>query len=179
MERQITTKSENPKTEERIKNRRERNKKAAAKCRQRKVDLTNQLMNKLEELTATHTQLTIEVEQMEKMKTDLTIALNKHLVSCIFPNLVISSSNVTGASCSKINISDNTDYRYSANSPQITPVERPSVIVERPSVIQPNLYANPGSRFFRFSAPTRNDTCDCELSEQSQTKNSSAKPYTT
>jgi len=62
--------------------RRERNKLAAAKCRQRRVDQTNQLTHETEELEEVKASLENEVETLKQVKEHLEFVLQAHKPLC-------------------------------------------------------------------------------------------------
>lgn len=62
--------------------RRERNKAAAARCRQRRVDQTNELLHETKNLESEASRLEKEIESLEKLKTKLEIVLQSHIPLC-------------------------------------------------------------------------------------------------
>jgi len=62
--------------------RRERNKVAAAKCRQRRVDQTNVLINETENLEEEKSQLENEIQTLQQQKEQLEFLLNAHRPMC-------------------------------------------------------------------------------------------------
>lgn len=74
----------NMSTEEVVKksHRRERNKEAAAKCRQRRVDQTNVLINETEDLEEEKSQLETEIQSLQQQKEQLEFLLNAHKPMC-------------------------------------------------------------------------------------------------
>merc|ERR1712141_36141 len=62
--------------------RRERNKVAAAKCRQRRVDQTNVLINETENLEEEKSQLENEIQNLQQQKEQLEFLLNAHKPMC-------------------------------------------------------------------------------------------------
>lgn len=62
--------------------RRERNKMAAARCRQRRVDQTNELLHETKNLETEASRLEKEIESLEKLKTKLEIVLQSHIPMC-------------------------------------------------------------------------------------------------
>lgn len=67
---------------ERRRRRRERNKNAAAKCRQRRVEQTNTLLAKTEELEQESGRLEREIESLRRMKNQLEYVLDAHKPTC-------------------------------------------------------------------------------------------------
>lgn len=66
--------------------RRERNKVAAAKCRQRRVDQTNVLINETENLEEEKSQLETEIQSLQQQKEQLEFLLNAHKPMCKVKN---------------------------------------------------------------------------------------------
>jgi len=62
--------------------RRERNKLAAAKCRQRRVDLTNSLLNESENLEEQQVKLEDEIQSLQQQKEQLEFLLQAHKPLC-------------------------------------------------------------------------------------------------
>jgi len=71
-----------PEEEERRRIRRERNKVAAAKCRQRRVDLTNKLMNESDNLEEEKASLENEIQALQQQKEQLEFLLQAHTPMC-------------------------------------------------------------------------------------------------
>ncbi|KAI8785007.1 proto-oncogene c-Fos isoform X1 [Biomphalaria glabrata] len=71
-----------PEEEERRRVRRERNKVAAAKCRQRRVDHTNVLVEETEKLEAEQSQLEHEIQNLQQEKEQLELILQAHQPLC-------------------------------------------------------------------------------------------------
>lgn len=71
-----------PEEEDRRKIRRERNKVAAAKCRQRRVDLTNKLINESENLEEEKATLENEIQTLQQQKEQLEFLLQAHKPMC-------------------------------------------------------------------------------------------------
>ncbi|XP_014232657.1 transcription factor kayak isoform X3 [Trichogramma pretiosum] len=71
-----------PEEEERRQLRRERNKMAAARCRKRRMDHTNQLLGETEELEAKQQNLKDEIAELIKTKGDLEMMLEGHQGFC-------------------------------------------------------------------------------------------------
>lgn len=67
-----------PEEEERRRVRRERNKMAAARCRKRRVDHTNALLNETDGLEQKKQQLQNELHELQTMKEDLEFLLDSH-----------------------------------------------------------------------------------------------------
>ncbi|XP_037911685.1 transcription factor kayak isoform X2 [Hermetia illucens] len=78
------TKSTNlsPEEEEKRKIRRERNKLAAARCRKRRVDLTNELMSKVAELEQEKQGLQKTIEELRFVKEEIQMCLEAHRSEC-------------------------------------------------------------------------------------------------
>lgn len=72
-----------PEEEEKRKVRRERNKLAAARCRKRRVDQTNELIDKVNVLEKEKTKLQKEIQELQGLKEDLEFCLSNHRTSCI------------------------------------------------------------------------------------------------
>lgn len=68
--------------EERRRLRRERNKQAAAKCRQKRVDLTNQLLAETECLESEQMRLQEEIRTYQREKDELEFILESHRMHC-------------------------------------------------------------------------------------------------
>lgn len=71
-----------PEEEERRRVRRERNKLAAAKCRQRRVDHTNTLVEETEKLEAEKSDLENEIHSLQQQKDQLEFILQAHVPIC-------------------------------------------------------------------------------------------------
>lgn len=71
-----------PEEEEKRRVRRERNKVAAAKCRQRRVDHTNCLLQETQELEEHGMRMTQEVKRLQQMKEHLEQVLRAHRMHC-------------------------------------------------------------------------------------------------
>ncbi|BFZ07737.1 hypothetical protein BsWGS_10776 [Bradybaena similaris] len=71
-----------PEEEEKRRVRRERNKLAAAKCRQRRVDHTNILVAETEKLEAEQSQLESEIQNLQYVKEQLEFVLQAHQPLC-------------------------------------------------------------------------------------------------
>ncbi|BFZ12049.1 hypothetical protein BsWGS_15088 [Bradybaena similaris] len=71
-----------PEEEERRRVRRERNKVAAAKCRQRRVDHTNELVEETEKLEAEQSRLESEIQSLQQEKDQLEFILQAHQPLC-------------------------------------------------------------------------------------------------
>ncbi|KAK3708218.1 hypothetical protein RRG08_023627 [Elysia crispata] len=71
-----------PEEEERRRVRRERNKLAAAKCRQRRVDHTNELVEETEELERVQSELEQEIASLQQEKDQLEFILQAHQPVC-------------------------------------------------------------------------------------------------
>lgn len=67
---------------ERRRRRRERNKNAAAKCRQRRVEVTNELLAETERLENESCKLEREIEYLRRQKTQLEYVLDAHKPTC-------------------------------------------------------------------------------------------------
>merc|ERR1711976_144488 len=75
--------------------RRERNKLAAAKCRQRRVDLTNSLINESEGLEEEQAKLEEEIQSLQSQKEQLEFLLEAHKPLCARKCQTSSSNTVT------------------------------------------------------------------------------------
>jgi len=85
-----------PEEEEKRMMRRERNKVAAAKCRQRRVDLTNRLLNETEGLEEEQAHLEEEIQKLQSEKEQLEFLLEAHRPLCkVSSTAPVSSYNVT------------------------------------------------------------------------------------
>ncbi|XP_033735917.1 fos-related antigen 1-like isoform X2 [Pecten maximus] len=71
-----------PEEEERRRVRRERNKVAAAKCRQRRVDHTNRLTGETDQLESERDDLESEIQQLQQQKDQLEFLLQAHQPLC-------------------------------------------------------------------------------------------------
>lgn len=71
-----------PEEEEKRKVRRERNKLAAARCRKRRVDQTNELCEKVSILEKDKQRLQNEIQDLNVIKEDLEFCLENHRVQC-------------------------------------------------------------------------------------------------
>lgn len=71
-----------PEEEEKRKIRRERNKLAAARCRKRRVDQTNELTDKVDQLEKDKSKLQQEIQELQLMKDDLEFCLENHRAQC-------------------------------------------------------------------------------------------------
>jgi hypothetical protein len=67
---------------ERRRRRRERNKTAAAKCRQRRLDVTNELLAETEMLEREASKLESEIENLQRQKNQLEFVLESHKPLC-------------------------------------------------------------------------------------------------
>ena len=76
--------------------RRERNKVAAAKCRQRRVDHTNRLINETENLEEEKASLENEIQTLQQQKEQLEFLLKAHKPMCSakIPNQAAATSSV-------------------------------------------------------------------------------------
>lgn len=83
-----------PEEEERRKVRRERNKAAAARCRKRRVDHTNQLVDEVDDLEQKKQELNKDYEELMSIKEQLEFILDSHRPKCRRANLI----NTTTAS---------------------------------------------------------------------------------
>ncbi|KAL8592622.1 hypothetical protein ACOMHN_026552 [Nucella lapillus] len=85
-QRKYTRRSRNeklsPEEEERRSVRRERNKLAAAKCRQRRVDHTNCLVEETEKLETVRSDLENEIQSLQQQKDQLEFLLQAHVPLC-------------------------------------------------------------------------------------------------
>lgn len=68
--------------DERRRIRRERNKMAAAKCRQKRVDQTNMLLEETQKLEAEQRKLKEDIQNYEKQKEELEFIMESHLLHC-------------------------------------------------------------------------------------------------
>lgn len=76
--------------EGKVKERRERNKLAAARCRKRRVDHTSELNDEVEDLEIKRQDLQSQIQDLEAQKNDLLLILNDHQSQCkIQPELAI------------------------------------------------------------------------------------------
>jgi len=80
--RPIKDKNISPEEEERRAVRRERNKMAAARCRKRRLDHTNELLEETENLEEKKQNLQNELQQLQMQKEDLEFILEAHRASC-------------------------------------------------------------------------------------------------
>lgn len=71
-----------PAEEEKRKVRRERNKLAAARCRKRRVDQTNELCDKVTQLEREKQKLQNEIQELQNLKEDLEFCLDNHRAHC-------------------------------------------------------------------------------------------------
>lgn len=71
-----------PEEEEKRRVRRERNKLAAARCRKRRVDQTNELLDKVLILETDKTKLQREIQDLQSEKEDLECLLQSHRTQC-------------------------------------------------------------------------------------------------
>lgn len=71
-----------PEEEEKRRVRRERNKMAAARCRKRRVDQTNDLMEKVSILESEKGKLQRDIQDLQAEKEDLELLLNSHRSQC-------------------------------------------------------------------------------------------------
>lgn len=71
-----------PEEEERRKIRRERNKMAAARCRKRRLDHTNELQDETDKLEEKKRALEDELRKLGAEKDQLTMVLHNHLLTC-------------------------------------------------------------------------------------------------
>lgn len=81
-----------PEEEAKRKLRRERNKMAAARCRKRRVDQTNDLVEKVAVLEKEKAKLQTEIQDLHTLKEELQFTLDNHRAHC---RLVVSS-NIPG-----------------------------------------------------------------------------------
>lgn len=75
-----------PEEEAKQKLRRERNKLAAARCRKRRVDQTNELMEKVEQLQHDRQKLQNEIQELQILKEELDMCLESHQSQCRIMN---------------------------------------------------------------------------------------------
>lgn len=78
----IRTEDMTPEEIQRRQRRRERNKQAAARCRQRRIDITNQLLAETQQLEADAQRLEREIENLQKQRDQLEFVLEAHRPSC-------------------------------------------------------------------------------------------------
>nr|ANB78835.1 Fos [Nilaparvata lugens] len=71
-----------PEEEEKRKQRRERNKLAAARCRKRRLDHTNELLEETEDLESKKMNLQSEIHQLQQEKEELELLLKTHEPVC-------------------------------------------------------------------------------------------------
>jgi len=71
-----------PEEDERRKIRRERNKLAAARCRKRRVDQTNTLLEETEELESTKKSIQNQINELEQEREELEFILQAHNSNC-------------------------------------------------------------------------------------------------
>ncbi|XP_005102859.2 fos-related antigen 2 [Aplysia californica] len=90
-----------PEEEERRRVRRERNKVAAAKCRQRRVDHTNELVEETEELEAEQSKLESEIQSLQQEREQLEFILQAHQPMC---KVNSSRSTAAPATSSKVKV---------------------------------------------------------------------------
>lgn len=83
-----------PEELERRRRRRERNKMAAAKCRQRRVDQTNDLLIETKNLEDESQKLEKEIETLERLKRQLEFVLDAHKPMCKADGLLENSANM-------------------------------------------------------------------------------------
>lgn len=74
-----------PEEEAKRKLRRERNKAAAARCRKRRLDQTNELADKVSVLESEKQKLQLEIQDLQTQKEDLEYLLQSHRTQCKFP----------------------------------------------------------------------------------------------
>lgn len=79
-----------PEEEAKRKVRRERNKLAAARCRKRRVDQTNELTEKVEALERDRHRLQSEIQELQGIKEDLEFYLENHRAQC---RLTLATTN--------------------------------------------------------------------------------------
>lgn len=77
-----TTSHLTPEEEEKRKVRRERNKLAAARCRKRRVDQTNELLDKVSQLEQERGRLEKEIQELQNEKEEIQYVLESHLNQC-------------------------------------------------------------------------------------------------
>lgn len=90
-----------PEEEEKRRVRRERNKLAAARCRKRRVDQTNELLDKVMVLESDKNKLQREIQDLQTEKEDLECLLQSHRTQCklhIGGNIGTTISNSIGNS---------------------------------------------------------------------------------
>jgi hypothetical protein len=78
----VRTEDLTPEELRRRQRRRERNKQAAARCRQRRVDVTNLLLTETQQLEAESQKLEREIESLRKQRDQLAFVLDAHRPSC-------------------------------------------------------------------------------------------------
>lgn len=78
----IRTEDMTPEEIRRRDRRRERNKLAASRCRQRRLDITNHLLAETQKLEAEAQKLEREIENLRKQKSQLQFVLDAHQPSC-------------------------------------------------------------------------------------------------
>ncbi|XP_026760547.1 transcription factor kayak isoform X1 [Galleria mellonella] len=83
-----------PEEEERRKIRRERNKMAAARCRKRRLDHTNELQEETDKLEEKKQSLQEEIRKLNVDRQNLEIILQKHLPSCRLKKRSISPPDI-------------------------------------------------------------------------------------
>lgn len=92
-----------PEEEERRRVRRERNKLAAAKCRQRRVDHTNRLIIETEKLEKERESIEADIQTLQQQKDQLEFVLQAHQPLCKVdssqPSVKVKSENSHNVSC--------------------------------------------------------------------------------
>lgn len=83
-----------PEEEEKRRLRRERNKHAAAKCRQKRVDLTNQLLAETEKLESEQAKLQNEIKAFQREKDELEFILDAHRLHCGVGKTAVSAESL-------------------------------------------------------------------------------------
>lgn len=117
---------------ERRKRRRERNKHAASKCRQRRVDQTNELLEETKSLEEESQRLQKEIETLERLTHQLEFVLEAHMPLCNASTIVISQPKVEP--CNRVSSSNR------APRPSSLPIET-----------APSISTSAGQMFFDFS----------------------------
>jgi hypothetical protein len=128
-----------PEEEERRRLRRERNKLAAARCRQRRVDLTNQLLAETECLEDEKLKLEKEITNLQRQRTQLEFVLEAHSSRCchvINTNSIANNNQMFDNIPIKVEAPDDNPGFPSATGGSLT-FDRPSSLALRLSGAAP------------------------------------------
>jgi fos-like antigen len=143
--------------------RRERNKVAAAKCRQRRVDHTNRLLNETEKLEQEQASIEQEIQSLQQEKDQLEFILQAHSPLCKSRNPTLKIKTEPGLTVPECSTKSQVSLAESSKKRPVVSTARPSTL----PLINGNLknqltsagisITTPSSGFYSFSLDTMVD----------------------